>query len=240
MGLEGPDRLITPPGADMFGPDVESVRSSSPTNDRIVRWNERFSRREETHDFKPAPPLAAAIAGVSPGTALDIACGAGRHAIFLAERGWRVIAVDGSRIGIELMLAEAGARHCRDRIEAHVGDLESNPAEFAIKPDGYDLIADCYFLHRPLFPAIRSGVRPDGLFVAALHVPSPEGHHGHGFVLEPGELERMVSGWGWYILHAREGAPAESGHDHGTAELVARRPTVTVVRSTTSKPSSAA
>ena len=205
------------------------MTSSPSTHARIGRWNERFARREETRDFTPAAPLAAAIAGVPPGTALDIACGAGRHAIFLAERGWRVIAVDGSRVGIETMLAEAGTRECRGGIEAHVVDLESEPAAFPIEPDRYDLIADFYFLHRPMFAAIRSGVRPGGLFVAALHVPSPDGHRGHGFTLAPGELERMVHGWGWHIVHAREEVPAVPG-DHGTAELVARRPRVTVVR----------
>lgn len=193
-----------------------------------MRWNERYARREETHGFTPAPPLVAATVGVSPGTALDIACGAGRHAIFLAEQGWHVVAVDGARVGIELMLAEAAARECRDRIEAHIIDLESEPATFAIEPDAYDLIADCYFLHRPMFDGIRSGVRPGGLFVAALHVPSEDGHPGHGFVVAPGELERMVSGWGWHILHAREGRHAGSGRDLSTVELVARRPAVAV------------
>ena len=194
------------------------------THERLVKWNERYARREETHRFAPAAPLVAAAAGVSPGRALDIACGAGRHAIFLAERDWRVSAVDGSRVGIELMLAEAEARGCRDRIDAHVVDLESEPPAFAIEQDGYDLIADCCFLYRPMFAAIRSGVRPGGLFVAVLHVASADGHPGHGFVLAPGELERMVRGWGWHILRAREGAHAASGHDLRTAELVARRP----------------
>jgi hypothetical protein len=49
--------------------------------------------------------------------------------------------------------------------------------------------------------------------------PDETGH----FLLEPGELRGLTLSWGWEILHAREGAAAESEHKHGTAELIARR-----------------
>ena len=95
------------------------------------------------------------------------------------------------------------------------------------RPAAYDLIVDCYFLHRPLFAAIRGGVRPGGLFVAALHLPAPDGQRGHGYVLRPGELERMVRGWRWDVLHAAERtARVAAGGEPGVAEIVARRPDV--------------
>ena len=55
--------------------------------DLIARWNERFCRREETHEFRASRPLPAATRDLTPGRALDVASGAGRHAIYLAERG---------------------------------------------------------------------------------------------------------------------------------------------------------
>ena len=60
-------------------------------------WDERFLRGDELHGYVPSPPLPQAVASIAPGRALDLACGAGRHAIFLAERGWTVHAIDGSR-----------------------------------------------------------------------------------------------------------------------------------------------
>jgi len=188
-------------------------------SDRIGEWNERFARGEELHGGIPSPPLPAAVEGVPPGLALDLACGAGRHAIFLAERGWRVLALDGSQAAIERMLAQARERGVAGRIAARVADLEAQG--LALTVAAYDLVCDFYFLHRPLFEQIRGAVRPGGLFAAALHVRSSPEEKGR-FLLKPGELAAAFAGW--TILHHREGASAEGGHKHATAELIARRP----------------
>ena len=133
--------------------------------------------------------------------------------------------MDGSEVAVSLLRANAERASCAERIETHVADLEADPPEFAIEPAAYDLVVDCYFLHRPLFAAVREAVRPGGRFVAALHLPAAGGHHGHGFVLQPGELERMVREWRWDVLHATErAARVAPGNDPGVAEIVARRP----------------
>src|SRR3954465_13783011 len=79
-------------------------RSHYLMNERLQKWDVKFSRGEELHGLAPSEPLPRAIAGVSPGLALDLACGAERHALFLAEHGWRVRALDGSRVGLEKMM----------------------------------------------------------------------------------------------------------------------------------------
>lgn len=192
-------------------------------NERLKRWEERFARGEEVHGLAPSRPLPAAIEGVAPGLALDLASGAGRHALFLAERGWRVHAFDGARAGVERMMLEAARRNVASRIDARICDLES--AGFTLDPDGYDLVCDFYFLHRPLFEQIRGAVRPGGLFVAAIHLADPAGGaKPHAFLLAPGELRLRVASWGWDISYDREGESSESDHRHPTAEIVARRP----------------
>ena len=202
-------------------------------NPQIAKWNARYAGRVPGNLSEPSPPLPDAVAGVSPGRALDLACGPGRHAIWLASHGWRVDAVDGSAAAISLLLANAERTGCRGLIDTHVADLEAAPPEFTIEPAAYDLIVDCYFLHRPLFAAIRDGVRPGGLFVAALHLPAPAAGRGHGYVLRPGELQRTVGEWRWNVLHSVERAPpaaaakapdTASGDTLGAAEIVARRP----------------
>ena len=190
-------------------------------NERLVRWNERYSRGEETFDFRPSSPLPAAVSGVAPGRALDLASGAGRHSIWLAERGWRVVAVDGARAGVDIMQAEATRRGVADRIEAHVADLMTHPRGFALEPDAFDLVCDFYFLDRSLFEEIRAAVRPCGLFVAAIHLAGPDDPPDR--LLRPGELAGMVGPWGWQV-DIEEGASREHGHARGTVHLVARRP----------------
>lgn len=198
---------------------------------RLSRWDERYARGDELYGFVPSPPLPAALAslpaaidGLRPGRALDLACGGGRHALFLAEQGWEVDAVDASQVGLDVLAREAERRGVRTKITTHRADLETDPPGFAIAPAHYDLILDFYFLHRPLLAAVPRGLRPGGLFVAAIHYEEPGVERPHAFVLAPGELRAIVAAWGFEILHAREGSSQEKGHHRATAEVVARRP----------------
>ena len=191
-------------------------------NERLRKWDEKFARGDEIHGFAPSALLPDAVRGVTPGLALDLACGAGRHALFLAGQGWRVRALDGSRVGIDHMMDEARRRGIEGRIEPRLRDLESD--SITLETDAFDLVCDFYFLHRPLFSQIRRAVRPGGLFVAAIHVEDAgRGEAPHPFLLAPGELRALVDGWGWDVVHAREGASSETGHRHATAEMVARK-----------------
>jgi SAM-dependent methyltransferase len=156
--------------------------------------------------------------GLVPGRALDLACGPGRHALFLAERGWQVTAVDASRVGIELL--EKNARERGLSVKARVANLERG--EFQIEPEAYDLIGVFYYLQRDLFPGIRAGVRAGGVSIAAIHMvdESPEAHPmNEDYLLEPGELRAEFRGW--EIIHDYEGPSTEGGHRRRTAEIVA-------------------
>ena len=213
--------MSSPPSG---GPRRSAARTPVP-NRQIAKWEARYAARAPGALAAPSPPLPQAVSGVPPGRALDLACGVGRHAVWLAERGWQVDAVDGSRAAVRLLLANAARAGCRERVAGHTADLEADPPEFAIPTSAYDLIVDCCFLHRPLFSAIREGVRPGGLFVAALHFPAPGTGGGHRFVLREGELAEMVRAWRWDIRHCAErpGGP-DAEHGLGVAEIIARRP----------------
>jgi SAM-dependent methyltransferase len=183
-------------------------------------WNERY-RRGEHATKQPSPLLTKAIKDLKPGRALDLACGVGRHAIHLAEHGWRVTAVDSSRVGMEILQKRAGEAGLS--VAAQVADLEKG--EFQIEPADYDLICDFYYLQRDLFSAIRAGVKPGGTFVAAIHLndgnPAAKPHN-PAFLLEPGELKTLFSDW--EITYYHEGPSDEGGHHHDTAYLIARKP----------------
>ena len=183
-------------------------------------WDQRYRSGEHTTK-EPAPLLSTAIQGLKPGRALDIACGVGRHAIFLAARGWNVTAVDASRAGIEIL--QQRAREAGVAVKARVADLEQH--EFEIEPDTYDLICIFYYLQRDLFSSIRAGAKPGGTVVAAIHLNDGKADakpHDPAYLLEAGELKKLFADW--KITYYREGNSDQGGHHHDNAYLIARKP----------------
>jgi tellurite methyltransferase len=105
----------------------------------------------------------------SPRTALDLACGSGRDAVFLAERGWRVTAVDYLQ-----PLLDRCADLCRQgNVENPPTllnwDIETmhreRPLHERFGPNSFDLIHVSRYLHRPLYESLRLMVRPRGFIV---------------------------------------------------------------------------
>lgn len=186
----------------------------------MPNWDERY-RNGEQATKEPSPLLRTAIKCLKPGRALDIACGVGRHAILLAEHGWHVTAVDSSRVAIEIL--QQRARKAGVTVEARVADLESG--EFLIEPGTYDLICVFYYLQRDLFSPMRTGVKPGGTVVAAIHLNDGKEDAkptNPAFLLEPGELKQLFAHW--EITYYRESESDEGGHHHDTAYLIARKP----------------
>src|SRR5215472_376368 len=185
----------------------------------IRDWDKRYRLREHTSDFEAGPtPLVVNTANaLPPGRALDLACGAGRNAIWLAEHGWQVTAVDGAPRAIEI-LRDRGREH-QLNIEAVVADLEKD--EFEMEPACWNLVLKCYYLQRNLFEPAKQSVVPGGIFISIVHMNEP-GEADGPFRLRPGQLEKYFAGW--EVLHLREGRADDPAHKRAVAEIVARRP----------------
>jgi SAM-dependent methyltransferase len=185
-----------------------------------VNWDERY-RSGEYGGTDPDPVLRQAVGEISPGRALDLACGAGRHALFLGQRGWRVTAIDSSEAAIEILTARAAEANLE--IDARTADLESG--DFIIEENAWDLICDFFYLQRDLFPQNRAGVRLGGKFAAAIPMIDPRPGirpMNPTFLTKPGELSAIFSGW--EMLHQREGPRRESSR--AVSELIVRRPAI--------------
>jgi SAM-dependent methyltransferase len=106
------------------------------------QWDERYSGAGFEWTTKPNQFVAAELADLAPGRALDLAAGEGRNTVWLAERGWRVTAVDFSRVGLEKGRKLAAARGVEtDRIDWIVADLRGYQPE----PAAFDLVVIAYF-----------------------------------------------------------------------------------------------
>jgi len=152
-----------------------------------------------------------------PGRALDVACGRGRHALFLAERGLAVTAVDRDPRALEGLRAEAARR--RLTVEARIVDLETGEADLG--REAFDLVVVSHYLHRPLFPALVRAVAPGGLlFYETFTVEQARlGKPRHpDFLLKHGELQKRLRPM--TIVRERDGL-IEGRH---LAAVVARKP----------------
>ena len=136
------------------------------------------------------------------GRALDVACGSGRHALWLAGAGLEVRAVDRDAARMAALAAEA--HDLGLAVDARVMDLELGDADLG---DGcFDVVVVVHYLHRPLFPALLRTLAPGGLL---LYETFTVEHAKRGrpknpdFLLKPGELNTLVQPL--EILRAREG-----------------------------------
>jgi SAM-dependent methyltransferase len=96
------------------------------------------------------------------GTALDLACGLGRHALWLASRNWRVCGVDFSEVAIKKL--NHAALELNVSLDLFVGDA----SEYKFESARFDLILLFYLADRNLFPKVISALKPGGLLICKL------------------------------------------------------------------------
>lgn len=164
-------------------------------------WDARYSTRDRLFSGNPNGVLVAEAGDLPPGQALDVGCGEGADALWLARRGWQVTAVDISRVALA-RAAEAGA-DLGDRISWQHGDPTTTPP-----PAGaFDLVSLQYFPlpHEPGHTAVRgllAAVAPGGTLLVASHdiaeVPPDSGFDPAGYY-QPADIAALL-GEDWEVL----------------------------------------
>lgn len=181
----------------------------------IAGWEQMYRSGERGNENAPTILLIETLEKLPAGTAIDLACGAGWNAVYMAERGWTVTAVDGSERAIELVEQRAAERGVR--VQTRVSDLTK--PDFMMPPDAFDLVLIAYYLQRDLFAKVKAAVRPGGVVIAIAHTPEP-GKPWSEKRAAPGELRTFFEGWD--ILWEYEGPSRDPAHKRPVAEIVAQ------------------
>jgi tellurite methyltransferase len=184
------------------------------------RWDERFGRKEFALGKEPNSFLKKHIHLLPKGKALDIAAGEGRNAVFLAQHGFAVDAVDISEKGLKK--AQRLAREKGVKINTILIDLDQYP----IEKERYDLIINLNFLKRRLIPRIKKGLKKGGRVIFETYILEQrelgtEGPKQANFFLKPNELLRLFKDF--RILFYREGIFKEDGKKKAVASMIAKK-----------------
>jgi tellurite methyltransferase len=206
------------------------------------RWNQKYQEAPgASAATAPDPFLVRAfseyILPLFPqgGSALDLAGGAGRHSIWLAEQGWELTLIDISATGVEQARQNAGP--LASHIHFVVDDLTHFKAAQTQFEAGFEVVVAFFYLERRIFSEMLKAVRPGGLLVYKTYTVAQAklagGPKNPEYLLEPGELLQLcnayggvtggdtrlsTSGNGLRVLHY-----SEETAEKATAELVARK-----------------
>ncbi|HUL37198.1 MAG TPA: methyltransferase domain-containing protein [Thermodesulfobacteriota bacterium] len=197
------------------------------------RWDKRFGRKEFALGKEPNPFLKKNIHLLPKGKALDIAAGEGRNAIFLAQQGFEVDAVDISEKGLKK--AQKLALKKGVKINTSLSDLDQYP----IGKEQYDLIANFYFLKRHLIPRIKKGLKMGGKVIFETYLLEHRelgtgGPKQAKYFLKPNELIKLFRDF--RILFYREGIFREGGRKKAVASIIAEKTPVPNKRASPRRP----
>ncbi|GAB3209472.1 class I SAM-dependent methyltransferase [Marinactinospora endophytica] len=182
-------------------------------------WDGRYGENARMWSGKPNAALVREVADLAPGSALDLGCGEGADAIWLAGRGWRVTATDISAVALERAADHAGSAGVADRIDWQRHDLEQT------FPEGtFDLVSSC-FLHSPwdmprevILRRAAAAVAPGGTLLVVGHsgpAPRADGHAQQVHLPGPREvLDSLELAEGqWEVLVCEEHERVQTGPD---------------------------
>ncbi|MEN8114921.1 MAG: methyltransferase domain-containing protein [Actinomycetota bacterium] len=179
-------------------------------------WDERY--RAEPVPTDPGVFVRDELAPLlgKPGRALDLAGGAGRHAIWLAERGWDTTLLEASTVALDL----AAERAVNAGVELHL--IHADLTKDGLPEDPWDLVIITHYLQRELFPAVAEILSPGGLFAYSIAtVRNLERHERppRRALLDEGEAPSLTGDL--EIVFYEEGWSAADRHE---ARVVARKP----------------
>lgn len=192
-------------------------------------WEERYAGEEKVWSGNPNPQLVAEVAGLTPGTALDVGCGEGGDVIWLAQQGWTVTGADFSANGLARAQRHAESAGVAERTswwQVDARTFEAGGREF-------DLVT-CHFLHTPdgsmveVAGRLATAVAPGGHLLVVGHAPSEvfaHHNHHHAMFLAEDLLPGLPDGFEALVVEQRPRSVVRDGVqvDIDDSTLLARR-----------------
>lgn len=188
------------------------------------RWDEVFSEPGFAYGTEPNDFLDSVIGRLPAGKVLCLAEGEGRNAVYLAENGFNVTAVDGSKVG--LVKATQLAHETGVKIKTVIADLN----HFQIEPESWDVIVSIWVhfphdLRKRIHQSVVSGLASGGAFVLEAYTPKQLelGTGGPGSaerMMTRADLEEELSGLDFDILHEIERDVHEGRNHNGRGAVV--------------------
>jgi SAM-dependent methyltransferase len=199
--------------------------TQEPVGDAHAAWEEHYTAKERVWSGRVNAQLAEIAGELQPAHALDLGCGEGADAIWLAEQGWTVVAVDISTTALSRARADAQSHGLAARIDFQRHDLTGS-----LPTGGFDLVS-AQFLHSTvemdraaLLRRAASAVAPGGTLLIVDHGAAPPWaskiHH-HEFP----SAESVVSGLeldeaDWQRIRVGSVERAARGPDGTEASLI--------------------
>ena len=201
--------------------------TSTATVDGPEQWDQRYADADQVWSGAPNGALLTEVASLSPGRVLDVGCGEGADAVWLAGHGWDVTALDVSRVALDRATA-----HAR-RAGVEVTWLHSGLVDAELPAGGFDLVSAQYpaLARTPTADAERAllaAVAPGGTLLVVHHEVDAEYARAHGFdptayVLPPDVRALLDDRWEIEVdeLRARD-IPEGGAGVHHTHDVVLR------------------
>ncbi|MFJ8058536.1 class I SAM-dependent methyltransferase [Streptomyces sp. NPDC096142] len=172
--------------AESFAPDTR-LPADGYSGDPEVRaeWDNRYADRQQLWSGRPNGALVAEIAGLTPGRVLDVGCGEGADAVWLAREGWDVTAIEVSGVALE-----RAAGHAADA-GVTVRWVHAELTGAALSPGSFDLVSAQYpaLLRTPDAAAERAllaAVAPGGVLLLVHHA-GMDTRHEHDAEFDPAD-----------------------------------------------------
>jgi len=149
-------------------------------------WNCRYEGDGLLRTARPNRFLVAETEALAPGRALDLACGEGRNAVWLAEQGWQVTGIDFSEVALEK------ARHFAEDRGVRVDWVSADLLEYVLPAEAFELVIVFYLQMplerlRPILARVAKAITPGGTFLLVGH-DSSNLTHGYGGPRDPAAL----------------------------------------------------
>lgn len=184
------------------------------------RWDKKYRGEALADGREPNPFLKRHGRFPDRGRALDLACGEGSNAVFLAKQGWEVDAVDISPVGLRK------ARNLAKQAGVKVNLIQADLDSYRISGEEYDQITVFYFWDRRLIPRLKKGLKKGGRILFETYTLETlllglEGPREARYLLKANELLDFFRDF--RVLFYREGVFREAGRRKAIASLIVQK-----------------